>query len=177
MAYHKGKEIRFCLYCKTRHPLVAKRDCQERFMETEGLNNSSIDWKVYRLNKNKVKCRNKRSPLVDGPILQKKSKRTKRQSPLRSQPGKCPICLSFKGHMLTLGCNHTICQDCYSQVVDSSTLKNTCGLCRSEMFNSSEKQYLLVKDDMDHPFPTCRNKSAKRDRSYLLVNLDELNIT
>ena len=76
--------------------------------------------------------------------------------------------------MLSLGCNHPICQDCYSQVVDSSTLQKKCGLCRSDMFNSHEKKYILVKEYIDYIYPICRNKSAKRDRSYLLVDLDEI---
>ena len=72
MAYHKGKDIRFCLYCKTKHHLVAKRDCYLNFLKTKGLDTSSMDWKVYRLNKNKDKRRNKTSPSVDGPICKKR---------------------------------------------------------------------------------------------------------
>jgi len=138
-----------------------------------------MDRKIYSLNKKKNKRRNKTSPSADGPVLQNKTnqnRRTKRQSPLRSQPGDCPICLSFKGHMFSLGCNHQICHDCYSQIVDSTTCQKTCGLCRTEMFNSPEKQYILVNDDMKNPWQSSRDRKSKCRRSYRLVDFDEINL-
>ena len=106
--------------------------------------------------KRKIQHRKRSIPLDNSLTIGKKRK--KDYSSIE-----CPVCLSNKGKYKTLGCNHQLCNDCWSNILQSDTLDDNCPLCRSNMYSENFETYVMVDKGLIH----------REGRTYPLVKITD----
>lgn len=75
---------------------------------------------------------------------------------------KCHICITEKGNYQTLGCNHSICTECYKNILQTTSLKDKCPFCRTDMFSENQASYVLI------------NENPRNNRKYILVDSNDI---
>ena len=70
-------------------------------------------------------------------------KKTKPKLPIQE----CPVCLVEK-RVRVLGCNHSVCQDCWNSILSSKSCSDTCPTCRSDLFQSENYYNYHLDDDI-----------------------------
>ena len=100
-----------------------------------------------------------------------------KKDPLRTNPGECNICMVYKGYMLKLSCNHTICKCCYVKTLQSSNLDDKCGFCRTDMFSENWYHYLIVGNTHTNPIRITKDglfiPEPIRQRQVSLIKTDD----
>ena len=100
-----------------------------------------------------------------------------KKDPLRTNPGECNICMVYKGYMLKLSCNHTICKCCYVKTLESSNLDDKCGFCRTDMFSENWDHYLVVGNTNTNPIMVTKDglfiPEPIRQRQVSLIKTDD----
>ena len=167
--YH-NKTLRYCRHCNQRHPengacKVSLKDSKinktrKCFRYFSRLDQCIFD--QYENQKDEIECSVK--DMIKHSY--KKYKQTKKKKQRRSQPRRtdyyirndkklkpvlpiqeCPVCFIEK-KVKVLGCNHSLCTDCWDSIINSESCTDTCPTCRSNLFNTENYyNYNCLYDD------------------------------
>lgn len=135
-----GTTSRYCHSCRSSR--CFNRNCSDKFSKEEqrwivNMRNGRPSYKgkdhykytVYAGRKARQAMNTKTIYSDDEYVGLKKKKKTPSLHSID-----CPICLTVKGNCRSLGCGHSVCIDCLSNILECETLENNCPLCRTSMF-------------------------------------------
>lgn len=107
-----------------------------------------------RLRKNQYLLNNGETTLVSA----------KKQKVITStKPEQCPICLDDKGTHMKLGCNHSVCPECYDGLTKNRHGRR-CPMCRAQMFRGLDRIYRChSRNGMFSYFVGRHNKQMRLD--------------
>ena len=100
--------------------------------------------------------------------IQLSSKRGKKPG---SIPIDCPICLSYKGLSIQMGCGPSICKDCFNKILDTDSLRDSCPLCRQYIFSENIEEYALTKYSKSGDGLQIIPSPTRHHRRYLLIKV------
>ena len=150
-------------HCQTANSLMTKKSrSQPNFTRYRHFHPSVTPDQYYQFVTNSNRLDRHRASKRRRTAKHLKTKSPQPTQKIKKQPPKtieCPICLTTRGKWRKLGCNHTICQECYENTLKSDAIGDNCPMCRQSIFSENFADYLI----------TATKPSA---RSYTLINMD-----
>ena len=184
----KGGTWRYCRDCHIRHTVSYVCHPSKLFYVKNGLDTieaiykraAAADYKKFlktEENKRHTTRKNCNKPSSTDTDIQIPIGKATKKDPQRTKSAECHICMEYKGYMLKLGCNHTMCKKCYINILNSDNLRDKCTLCRTDMFNENWENYLILGGNKSDPIRITNEDlsiptPSHRCRYYSLIKTD-----